>query len=412
MSNYQNKIDKYVLPVIDFEENIIENGKGSYVFDTEGNKLLDMCGGQFCTIIGHSNSDFEKLFKNLSYIQHTNTATLTKNTINTYEKIANLMPELDPKIITLSTGAESIEFAMRYAKNLTGKTAVVSFDRGYHGLSLGAQTVTYGGKFSKPYIDQVYSIPTYEETMSEDEENEIVVAFENICKNDSNISSLFIEPVVGVGGVHKLSKSFAKKIRKVCDDYGVLLILDECQSGFGRCGSWFYYQALDIVPDIVVTAKGIGLGFPVSMVAVKGCLVSKETTVTHYSSHQNDPFSSEIIDFGIEYLTKHNLLEACSIKGDKIRKMIDDLKCPYFSLSRGDGLMVGFDLVIDGVNDYRKIGHEFRDYMRKHGCLIQGTNAGQTVRLLPNYEITDEEINTFIEILKECCNSFDFEMEA
>lgn len=411
MSNFQNKIDKFVLPVIGFESNIIEHGEGTYVYDVDGNKLLDMCGGQFCTILGHSNPKFDSLYNNISKIQHTNTATLTKRTIEVYEKLYNIMPELDPKIITLSTGAEAIEFAMRYAKNATGKSAVVSFDRGYHGLSLGAQTITYGGKFSNPYIEKVYSIPTYEESMTLEDEKLIVDKFEKICQSDDNIAAIFLEPVIGVGGVHKLSETFAKEIRRICNEYNVLLVLDECQSGFGRCGKWFYYQELNIIPDIIVTAKGIGLGFPVSLVAVNGELAAKGSTVTHYSSHQNDPFSAEIIDFGLDYILENNLIAESVVKGDDLRNKINKIDCPYLSKARGAGLMVGFDLVIDGVSNYRNIGSKFRDSMKELGCLIQGTNGGQTIRLLPSYEITQEEIDYFVDALKQCCATFDFEME-
>ncbi len=408
MNDYKEKIEKHVLPVIAFEESIIESANGVYVTDVEGNKILDMSAGQFCTILGHSNENFRELFERIMKIQHTNTATLTRSTVEVYEKINALIPELESKIITLSTGAEAIEFAMRYAKNFTNKTGVISFDRGYHGLSLGAQTVTYGGKFAKPYIEQVYSIPTYEEWMTEEDEDCIINQLENICTNDNNIAAIFIEPIVGVGGIHKLSRRVAKKIRDICDTYEIFLIFDECQSGFGRGGAWFYYQVLGVNPDILVTAKGIGLGFPVSLVAVRGDKVEEDKVIVHYSSHQNDPFSGEIINFAIDYMKEHNLIEKCIEKGKVLKDKIDNLHCKNFTPVRGDGLLLGFDLEIEGVDDYRQISAKFRKHVRENGCLVQSTNGGKTIRLLPSYEITDQEIDHFISILRNSIDSFDF----
>lgn len=408
MKNYDDKIKKHVLPVIGFESNVIEYASGMYLIDVDNNKFLDMCGGQFCSIFGHSNSQFDELFDRLKKIQHTNTSTLVSSTINTYEKINNLIPEINGKIITLTTGAEAIEFAMRYAKNYTGKTSVISFDRGYHGLSLGAQTITYGGQFSKPYIENVYSIPTFEESMTKEDIDKILSNLEKICESDDDIAAIFIEPIVGVGGVHKLSQSFAKRVREICDRYNVFLVFDECQSGFGRAGSWFYYQTLDVVPDILVTAKGVGLGFPVSLVVVNGSKVEEGKVITHYSSHQNDPFGSEIIDFAINYISKNDLINKCSTKGEILRRKINDLKCPYFSKVRGDGLMLGFDLVVEGITNYRKVGLDFRNKIKSNGCLVQGTNGGETIRLLPSYEISLDEIDEFIRILKLSVETFDF----
>ncbi len=408
---FENK-KQHILPVIGFEEPIIESAEGLYVYDLDGNKIMDLNGGQFCSIFGHSLPEFQTIFQNLATIQHTNTATLTKSTLDAYEKLATTMPEMSPQFITLSTGAEAIEFAMRFAKNYTGKTGLICFNKGYHGLSLGAQSITYGGIYAKPLHDDVYSLPIIEEHFTNAQIDEVILQLENICQNNANLAAMFFEPIIGVGGIHKLNNYFMKKVREICDKYAILLIFDECQSGFGRGGYWWYYQKLAIAPDLLVTAKGIGLGFPVSLVAVNTKTIDTSKNVTHYSSHQNDPFSAAIIDFGVDYIKEHNLLEEVTAKGEYFRNKLQALatNCQYISNPRGDGLIIGFDLTIDGVTNYRVLGAEFRRALCRNKVLIQGTNAGQTQRLLPSYLITYEEIDEFIKILEKTITDFDFEV--
>ena len=291
---------KYILPVINFEEPILVKGEGNYVFDLDDNKILDLNGGQFCTILGHSNPELKAVINQIGdTIQHTNTATLTKNTIEAMKEVHKLMPELDARTIFLATGSESVEFAIRYAKHITGKNGMVCFDIGYHGLTLGSQSITYGGVHARPQITEIFSIktPTHKTTIIE--LRTIITEFEQICKNNQ-IAALIIEPVVSVGGMYVQSKDFINELKTICLKYSVLLIFDECQTCMGRTGEWFGYQSLGVTPDIVVAAKGIGLGYPVGLVSINNKYVENYPPLIHYSSHQNDPFSAQIVSFIIK----------------------------------------------------------------------------------------------------------------
>ncbi len=401
---------QYVLPVIGFEEPVVDYGKGVYIYDVDGNEILDMSGGQFCTIFGHAFPEIDKLYTSISKIQHTNTATLSSSVLRAYKNLASTMANMNPRIITLSTGAEAIEFALRYAKNYTGKNGLVCFDKGYHGLSLGAQAITYGGVYSNPRHKDIFTIPVIEEHFSHEEIDIVTAQLESICKSSDNIAAMFFEPIVGVGGIHKLTSYFMNQVREICNIYNIFLVFDECQSGFGRGGSWWYYQTLGVSPDILVTAKGIGLGFPVSLVAVNADTVDTSKTLTHYSSHQNDPFSAEIIQFGIEYMRNHSLIEEVQQKGVYLRSRLLEIANVFSCVStpRGDGLLVGFDFAVPGLSDYRQLGVDFRRHMCYNGVLVQGTNGGKTIRLLPSYLITKEEIDQFLSVLVRTLENFDF----
>lgn len=396
-----NEYKEYVLPVIPIEKPIILQGSGMYVYDLDGNKIMDLNGGQFCTIFGHSNDKFAEMMKNIANsIQHTNTSTLTLKTLEALKEINEVMPELNPQSIFLATGSEAIEFALRYAKFATKRKGVVAFDIGYHGLTLGSQSVTFGGIYANPIVEEIFTIKTPKDNNSNDI---ILEEFEAICKNNE-IAAVVLEPIVSVGGMYVQTTDFLSKIKEICEKHQILLIFDECQTGFGRTGEWFAYQKIGVVPDILVSAKGIGLGYPVSLVAIKDEVAKNYPCPVHYSSHQNDPFSAEIVSFGINYINEYHLLTQVKKMGNYFKEQLEKLskESKYYSSPRGEGLMLGCDLIIDGYTDYRELSAKFREYLlSEENLMIQATNGGQTLRFLPAYTITEEEIDFVVEKLKK-----------
>ena len=395
---------EYILPVIAFDKTIIERGQGTYVYDVDGNEIIDLNGGQFCTIFGHSNPKLAELMAKVAgTLQHTNTATLSTHVLEAMKDLNAIMPEMNAKSILLATGSEAIEFALRYAKHITKKDGVVSFTIGYHGLTMGSQTVTYGGIYAKPHIEQAYSIETPKNMDKQEDSSSILEELKHLCEV-KEIACVILEPIVSVGGMYVQTKEFLEEVKTICEANNVLLIFDECQTGFGRTGEWFGYQKIGVAPHIMVTAKGFGLGYPVSLVAIDNQYVEGFPPLVHYSSHQNDPFSAMITKFGIEYIKENNLLSYVSETGDYFFSELEKLseRNDYFSKPRGKGLMLACDILIDGVSDYRKLSADFREHLLlNNNLMLQATNGGQTLRFLPSYEITKEQIDTVISIIDE-----------
>lgn len=406
---YFDEYEKYILPVIHFKQPIIERASGVYVYDMDGNEILDLNGGQFCTIFGHSNPEIKKKFDEINTtIQHTNTATLTTQVLKAMKKVHDIMPEMNAKTIFLATGSESVEFAIRYAKHITNKTGLVCFDIGYHGLTLGAQSITYSGVHARPLVSNTHSIPTPKGGERPEELENILKKFRDICENNS-IAAFIVEPVVSVGGMYVQDTLFFSKIKEICREFNVLLIFDECQTCLGRTGEWFGYQTIDVVPDIVVAAKGLGLGYPVGMVSISDEYVTNYPSIVHYSSHQNDPFSAEVISLGIDYIQENDILEKVNAKGEYFMQKLEELRRETHLLGqpRGVGLMLACDLEIEGVTDYRKISEEFIDYLlENYHLMIQATNGGKTLRFLPSYLITESEIDKTVGSLKNGIETF------
>lgn len=390
--------DNYLLPIITFEPAIMNQGKGSYIYDTEGRKYLDLNSGQFCTILGHCNDELlDSIKTSLGHISHTASNILTSDVVECAEKIHELSGDMHAYSILLSTGAESVEFALRYAKHIKKKSGIICFEKGYHGLTLGTQSVTFGGKFASPNISDIYQTPVPDTNFPDRTEADCIENFAALAGQiHDKVAAVLMEPVVSVGGMLYPSAQYFKAVREICNKYGILLIFDESQTGFGRLGTWFAYEKYHVIPDMVCLAKGVGFGYPVSMVLFRDTLVPKEGfQMTHYSSHQNDAFAASVVNAGIKYMEKHNILSSVPEKGTYFLNALTKVceKNPHVRNPRGSGLMLGADLFFEGVTDYRNIYHHLYGEMMDNGVIIQGTSGGSVLRFLPDFLISEQDID-------------------
>lgn len=393
-------MDNYLIPIIPFHKQIISRGAGSHVFDENGKKYLDLNCGQFCTILGHSNPELaDCVYKISKTLTHTSSGIVSDIVIKNAAKLNEISGELDARSILLSTGAEAVEFAIRYAKHITQRSGLVCFEKGYHGLTLGTQSITYGGKYAFPNITNVFSVRI---PRQDDDVEECLEELERVVeRNRGNLAAVIMEPIVSVGGMIYPSKQYFDEVRIICNKNEVLLIFDESQTGFGRTGSWFCYQELNVIPDMVICSKGIGMGYPISAVLFNNKLSSKKITMTHYSSHQNDPFAAGIVSFGIDYITRHKLLDSNKKKGENFLAGLFKVcsKNNLFRNPRGHGLMLGMDFYIEGISDYRAIYAKVYDQAAESQVLLQGTDGGRVLRFLPDYLISQNDIDFCMEVL-------------
>jgi len=401
---------EHLIPVIDFCDHVMVAGQGSYLIGENGQKYIDLNSGQFCTVLGHGNDDFqEKVFAQLKLLAHTASDIVSEQILNCAQKMNRISGEMNARVISLSTGSEAVEFALRYGKHITGVEGVICFDKGYHGLTLGSQSITYGGCFTKPHVESTYSvsIPSHDADEAAiqlhlQEVQDIVDA------HKGEIALVIMEPVASVGGMFYPPASYFKGVRKICDDNSILLVFDESQTGFGRLGSWFGYQRLGVMPDMVVLSKGVGMGFPISFVMMAERIIPEDGFgMTHYSSHQNDAFAGTITGAAIDYIEENGILARVEDMGKRyLDRLVQLSECnEHFINPRGQGLMIGGEFYFEGVKDYRRIYHELRNEMMNEGVIIQGTNGGMTFRSLPDYligyEVIDEAITVLDKVLKQ-----------
>ena len=406
--------ENYLIPVIGFDNVIIKEGKGSYVYDVNDKEYIDLNSGQFCTVFGHCNEEIDDVvIQNIKNIAHTSTSMLTENVVKLSKKINNITKDIDGHSIILSTGAEAVEFCIRYAKALTKKEGLVCFDVGYHGLTLGTQSVTYSGVYAIPRVPSIYPFPVPKNFIDEAQTQKYINMFaEMIEKNHENIAAVLFEPIVSVGGMILPPKEFFKSVREICDKYRIMLIFDECQTGFARTGSWFAYQGLEVMPDLIATAKGVGSGYPISRVIMNGKHIPTEgiLPITHYSSHQNDSFAASVILAGINYIEKYDMLQKIKDNGNLFLNLLKDFeqRCEYVKDARGLGLMMGLDFYHKSINNYRYFYKDIHKILLDKGVIIQTTNGGKTLRFLPDYLMDVECFSKAINILEKELNSIDW----
>jgi len=410
-NNIFNRYKKYILKVTPFRRPILKEGEGSFFRDIDGNTYLDMMAGQFCAVTGNKDEYLNKLINNqINKIIHTNTLFLTEEVLKAAKELASITAGNLNKVIFLSTGSEAVECALRYAKFYKKKYEIVGIGAGYHGLTLAAQSVSTNGVWATPKVKGSNSIQTPDWIHSDQkmpQKKYIKYCLEKtrkqLLKKKGRIAAFILEPIISVGGMIYPPKEYFKGLKEIANEHDAILIFDECQTGLGRTGKWFAYEHYDITPDILVFAKGAGLGFPVSGIVVSDDIAKTvENNFIHFSSHQNDPISAVILEYIIKLIKKKNLLEQINIRGEyflnKLKKL--SLKESLLLNPRGMGLMIGFDLP---EIDYpkRKLGLELMDIMEKNGVIIQAIRQGRTVRLLPNYLISERDIDYFILKLKE-----------
>lgn len=407
------KYKSYLFLLTPFRKPVLKSGKGVWVTDIDGNKYLDLMSGQFSLPLGHCHKEFnEVLYTQAKKILHTNTLYLTEEVFRGIKAVASITAKGLKKTAFLSTGAEAVEFAIRHAKFYTKKEGIVSLTSGYHGLTLATQSLSKKGIYAKPLVPKSYHIPTPNHLNSPDgkitdktTEACLEKSKKKLAQYKGKIAAFIVEPIISVGGMIFLPKKYLLGLKKLADEHKALLIFDECQTGLGRTGKWFGYEYFNIVPDILILAKGAGLGFPTSLVVMKNRIAKEvEGKIEHFSSHQDDPISGVTIEFLINYIRKHKLLKKIRRKGNYLLKMLKRISKENNLLQnpRGLGLMIGFDINEKFFNKRFNPGKELISLLEQDGILIQATRRGRTFRILPSYEITNKEIDIFIRSLRKC----------
>ena len=392
-----------ILPTNEFIEPILKKGSGSFVWDVDENKYLDLNCGQFCLCFGHNYLPLIKIItKQSKTILHTNTSTLTSIVLEALKKLIEITDQTFHAGIFLSTGAEAVEFALRFSKSISKNNKIIFLNQGYHGLSLGAQSVSSYGKWAFPKVTETFGVTVPKTT------NEINLCIKNIEKildeNRGEIAAIIMEPILGAGGMIFPPIRFFEEIRRLCNTNKIILIFDECQTGFGRTGNWFCYQEYMIKPDILIFAKASGAGIPVSGLLFKEDLVNKmrEGNLTHFSSHQNDPLAAAVLLFVIKEIEKQRILKRVRRLGKIFLKKITEISQRNTALirPRGLGLMIAFDLNEKLFSDGKNAGQKLVKNLLSQGVIIQSIEKGRTIRLMPSFFISIYEINFFTRRLK------------
>ena len=351
--------------------------KGSWLWDKEGNKYLDLYGGHAVISIGHNHPHFVEALKNqLDQISFYSNSVKNSLQEKLAEKLGQLSGYPNHQLFLCNSGAEANENALKLASFVNGRKKVIAFEKAFHGRTSGAVAATDNPKIVAPFNagHEIVFLPLNDEQ-----------AFLQTINKE--ISSVIIEGIQGVGGIHFPSPSFLQLLSKKCKEVGALLILDEVQSGYGRTGKFFAHQFSDITADLITIAKGMGNGFPIG-----GVLIHPD--IKPWSGMLGTTFGGNYLACAaglsvLEVIEQENLMQNSTDLG---KYWIDQLKSfPAIIEVRGEGLMIGFDLP-DEFTSLRK------DLLFKHH-MFTGEAKPNTIRLLPSLALSKQEADLFLESL-------------
>jgi acetylornithine aminotransferase len=363
---------------------------GSAVWDSTGVEYLDMYGGHAVISVGHSHPEYNSIIKSqLDKISFYSNSVQNSLQVELADLLGKVSGYEDYSLFMSNSGAEANENALKLASFYTGKSKVLAFKGAFHGRSSGAVAVTDIPKIVSPFnsFHKVTFVPLNDINEVERE------------LNSEEYAAVIVEGIQGVAGIYEPESQFLKELRDLTKKMGVVLILDEVQSGYGRTGKFFAHQHSGIKPDIITVAKGMGNGFPVGGTIISPDLhpVQGMLGTTFGGNHLACAASIAVL----QIIQKENLIDNAAILGDYLTKKLFELKSEYTDEAitdiRGRGLMIGIDM----SDNYIPV----RDSLLFTEKIFTGGAKSNIIRLLPPLNITIKECDMFLEGFTRCLNN-------
>jgi acetylornithine/LysW-gamma-L-lysine aminotransferase len=379
MKNITDIENKYTSGTYTKQPIVIVRGKGASLFDENDVEYLDCSAGHGVANLGHGHPKIAEAV----YKQATRLITLFETFPNDQraalmEKITALIPGLD-RVFFCNSGTESVEAAFKFARLSTGRSEVVATMRAFHGRTFGSLSATYNKKYREgfePLLPGFSHIPYNN-----------IEALEKAITDKT--AAFIVEVVQGEGGVYPASAEYMRAARRICDERGALLIVDEIQTGFGRTGKIFAIEHFGVVPDLLTCAKSLAGGIPMGAVLI-GKNVKNITSGVHGSTFGGNPLSCAAANAALDVIKEEDLPGQSAAKGKYLMDKLKKIESPNIREVRGLGLMVGIEMK-QKVAPYIKTLQEQK---------IIALNAGMTViRLLPPLVITYEQLDHLVEVL-------------
>lgn len=388
--------------------------------------MLDWTSGQMSTLIGHGNPEVvDTITHHAKHLDHVFSGMLTPPAISLAKRLTDLTPPGLDKAFFLSTGGESNEAAIRLAKFYTGKFEIVGLASSWHGMTGGAIGAQYHagrsgygpnavGNFALPTPNAYRSIFRKPDG-SYDWRTELDYGFSLIDKQScGSLAAVILEPILSSGGMLPLPPGYLKALRQHCDARGMLMIIDEAQTGIGRAGDMFAFQhyAEDggVVPDILTLSKTLGNGLPLSAVVASDKIgaFAKHEGFLFYTTHVNDPLPTAVGDKVLEIVVRDNLVQRSRDLGEKFQQGLRRLQARYGCIGdvRGRGLMAGVEIVAD--RETKEFAPELGDMIAKRmtelglwaQLAIQASFSG-VFRMAPPLTSTEEEIEFGLAMMEQ-----------
>ena len=403
---------------------VIDRAVGATYIDPDGVEYLDVFSGIAVVNSGHGNREvieaakaqLDKLVHCCSYIYH------QKPIADLAEKLARITPGKLQKTFFASSGAEAIEGALRLAKQYTKKFEFISLTHSFHGRSLATLSITGNAGRKKgggPYIPGVafapapypYRCPFYQKDPKMTGKL-CAAAVEDVIsyQTSDRVAAFVVEPVLGEGGIIIPPKEYFEELVPILKKHGIVLLADEVQSGFCRTGRMFASEHYGLEPEIMVVAKGIANGLPLSGFIAEPEVADSFAPGDHLSTFGGNPVSCAAALANIAFMEREKLAQAAARKGERVMEKLRGLSSSKVVIGevRGLGLMIGIELVKDAQSKEpaAEATATVRRLARERRVLIGvGGSLGNIVRVQPPLTITDDELDRVVEVLQESLNA-------
>ena len=405
----------------DFADVLIDKAQGSYVYDRSGRAILDFTSGQMSGILGHSHPEIvATVGQAVARLDHLHSSFLSPPVLELGARLAALLPPTLSKTLPLSTGAESNEAALRMAKLATGGFEVVAFDRAWHGMTGGAAANTYSGgrRGYGPAMPGILTIPTpyaYRSPFASnghyDWQAELEWAFETIDRQSVGaLAATIIEPIVSSGGIIEPPAGYIAALKAKCAARGMMLIIDEAQTGLGRTGTNFAFEHEGVVPDILALSKTLGAGLPLSATITSAAIEQTcyERGYMFYTTHVADPLPAAVGVKVLAILVRDKLAARAKEMGAYLKAGLESLKQRHEAIGdvRGRGLLLGIELVEDRARrePARDLGMAVGRRAHELGaCLniVSRRTHAHIFRIAPPLNVSRGEIDSALQILDQ-----------
>ncbi len=346
-----------------------------YVWDSEGNKYLDLYGGHAVISIGHSHPHYIDLISGqLSKIGFYSNSIQNPLQIELAEKLGNLSGYPDYQLFLCNSGAEANENAIKLASFVTGRKKFISYRKGFHGRTSAAVALTDNPKIIAPVneTDNAVILPLND-----------LQATEDVLKS-GEFAAVIVEGIQGIGGINIPERQFLEGLKVLTEKYNCLLILDEIQSGYGRSGRFFAHQYSSVKPDIITVAKGMGNGFPIG-----GVLIHPE--IKPWSGMLGTTFGGNHLACAagiavLDVLKNENLIQHTMEMGSYLMDSLSDLS--NLIQVRGKGLMIGIEFSFPVAEIRRKLLFDYK--------IFTGVSGSNMIRLLPPLNLKKKDADYFL----------------
>ena len=394
---------------------VVDSALGVVITDVDGNRLLDLTGGIGCLAVGHAHPHVvEAVREQAGRFMHTDFAVVPYEIYATVaERLVAAAPFSGPgRAVFFNSGAEAVENAVKIARQATKRPAVIAFEGGFHGRTLLALTMTSKANSYKvglgPLAPAVYHLP-YAQDYRGPSSADALAAFERALVTQvapTEVAAIVIEPIQGEGGFVPAPKEFLQGLRAICDKHGIVFVADEVQSGFGRTGAMFAIEHYGIEPDLVVVAKSLASGLPLSGVLGKAEIMNAAREGSIGGTYCGNPLGLAAANAVLDVIESENLIERAKLLGETLLARMKAWQERFDAIGdvRGIGSMLAIELVKS--RETKEPAPELatrviEESLQRGLLLLKAGLYGNCVRVLTPLVITDDELEEALDVWEE-----------